>query len=208
MRDPLVGAEITDRLARQLRFCLEIDKVKHIRRKNTLTDGTRQEGDAEHMWHLAVMALVLAEYAAEPLDVARVIAMLLLHDVVEIDAGDAFIYDVAARAAAVDKELAAADRIFGLLPADQKDWARGVWDEFEAKTTPEARFAGALDRLQPMLQNASADGGGWVIHGITADRVLAVNSVIDAGAPELWALAQQIVAGAVADGVLRSGPEH
>lgn len=206
MRDPLSGVDLTDRLAQQVTFCLEADKVKQIMRRNPLTDGSRAEGDAEHMWHLALMALVLVEHATEPVDSGRVIAMLLVHDLVEIDAGDAFIYDSAARQAAAAKELAAADRIFNLLPEDQAAWARALWDEFEAKETPEARFAGALDRLQPMLQNATADGGGWVTHRITADRVLETNQVIDRGAPALWALARQVIGQAVAEGVLASGP--
>ncbi|MDQ2754010.1 MAG: HD domain-containing protein, partial [Actinomycetota bacterium] len=145
MRDPLAGVDLTGRLASQLTFCLEIDRVKSILRQNFIADGSRPEGDAEHQWHLAVMALVLAEHALEPIDIGRVVAMVLIHDLVEIDAGDAFVYDDTARAAAAAKEEAAAVRIFGLLPADQALWVRELWDEFEAKKTPEARFAGALD---------------------------------------------------------------
>ena len=158
------------------------------------------------MWHLAVMALVLSEHSPVPLDLSRVIGMVLVHDLVEIDAGDAFVYDEAARAAAPAKERAAAERIFGILPADQRDWLRGLWDEFEEKQTAEARFAGAIDRLQPMMMNATADGGGWARHGITADRVIDKNSVIDAGAPDLWAVARQVIEHAVEDGVLAPAP--
>jgi putative hydrolase of HD superfamily len=167
-----------------------------------VTDGTRKENDAEHMWHLALMAMVLAEYSPSALNVRRVMGMVLVHDLVEIDAGDAFVYDVAARQAAAQRELAAAERIFNILPADQAEWIRDLWDEFEAKQTAEARFAGALDRLQPMLMNATAGGGGWAEHGIHADRVLAVNSVIALGSPQLWEAAQAVLAQAVADGVL------
>ena len=202
VRDPLAGAALGDRLARQLAFCVEADKVKQVFRQNPVTDGTRQENDAEHMWHLALMAMILADYAVEPVELSRVIGMVLVHDLVEIDAGDAFVYDTAARAAAVERELAAAERIFGLLPDDQAAWVRGLWDEFEAKETPEARFAGALDRLQPMLMNATAEGGGWARHGITADRVLAINSVVEHGSPQLWDAAQAVIAAAVRDGVL------
>ena len=205
MRDALAGVALSARLARQLAFCIEADKVKQVFRQNPVTDGTRKENDAEHMWHLALMALVLAEHSVEPVDVGRVIGMVLVHDLVEIDAGDAFVYDSAARAAAAVLEVAAAERIFSMLPPDQATWARDLWDDFEAKATPEARFAGALDRLQPMLMNASADGGGWAEHGITADRVRATNSVIDLGSPELWQAAQRILAQAVADGVLQPG---
>jgi putative hydrolases of HD superfamily len=203
MRDPLAGVDLSERLAQQLAFCVEVDKVKQVFRQNPVTDGTRKENDAEHMWHLALMAMVLAEYAVEPIDLGRVFGMVLVHDLVEIDAGDAFVYDLAARTAAVDRELAAADRIFAMLPADQAAWIRELWDEFEAKETVEARFAGALDRLQPMLMNATAGGGGWAEHRITADRVRATNSVIDHGSPRLWAAAQGILAQAVADGVLQ-----
>lgn len=206
VRDPVAGIDISERLTRQVTFCLEADKVKQVLRRNPLTDGSRAEGDAEHMWHLALMAMILAEHAVEPVDLGRVIAMLLVHDLVEIDAGDVFVYDLVAREAAVAKEVAAADRIFGLLPPDQAAWARALWDEFEAKDTAEACFAGALDRLQPLLQNAAAGGGGWAVHGITSDRVLAMNSVIGRGAPDLWALAQQVIARAVADGVLAPPP--
>ena len=206
VRDPLAGSDVADRLARQLAFCVEIDKVKAVTRQNPLTDGSRPEGDAEHMWHLAVMALILTEYAADPVDLVRVIAMLLVHDLVEIDAGDTYVYDTLGREAVVAVEAAAAKRIFGMLPPDQGEWARGLWEEFEARATAEARFARALDRLQPLLQNATADGGGWVVHSITVDRVAEVNSLIGDGAPALWKVAQQIIAGAVADGVLRPQP--
>jgi putative hydrolase of HD superfamily len=201
-RGPLAGGELSRRLAEQLAFCIEVDKVKQVFRQNPLSDGTRKENDAEHMWHLALMAMVLAEYAVEPVDVGRVMGMVLVHDLVEIDAGDTFVYDKEARSAAVQQELVAADRIFNLLPVDQAVWMRGLWDEFEAKETVEARFAGALDRLQPMLMNAISGGGGWAEHGITADRVWATNSVIDHGSPQLWDAARAVLAQAVADGVL------
>jgi len=202
MRDALAGLDMSERLARQLAFCVEADKVKHVFRQNPVSDGTRPENDAEHMWHLALMALILAEYSVEPIDLGRVLGMVLVHDLVEIDAGDAFVYDAAARAASVQRELDAADRIFAILPGDQTAWIRELWDEFEAKTSAEARFAGALDRLQPLLMNATAGGGAWHRHGITADRVRAINSVIDAGSPQLWEAAKAVLAGAVADGVL------
>jgi putative hydrolase of HD superfamily len=202
MRDALAGLDLGERLAQQLAFCVEVDKVKQVFRQNPVSDGTRPENDAEHMWHLALMALILAEYSAESLDLGRVLGMVLVHDLVEIDAGDAFVYDAAARAASVQRELDAAERIFGMLPADQAAWIRELWDEFEAKTTAEARFAGALDRLQPLLMNATAGGGAWTRHGITADRVTTTNSVIDHGSPRLWGAAQAVLARAVADGVL------
>jgi putative hydrolase of HD superfamily len=207
-RNPQAGGGVTgrDRLARQLEFCVEVDKVKSVARRNPLTDGSRPENDAEHMWHVALMALVLAEHAAQPVDVARVVSMLVVHDLVEIDAGDVFVYDTAGREAAADREARAAERIFGLLPADQAEWARALWDEFEARETADARFARALDRLQPLLQNVAAGGGAWAIHGITADRVTDVNSIIADASPALWTAAREAIAGAVARGHLRPAP--
>lgn len=201
-RDPLDGAGLPDRLARQLAFCLEIDKVKQVLRRNTLTDGSRRENDAEHLWHVAVMAAVLAEHADDAVDVARVMTMLLLHDVVEIDAGDAFLYDAVARAAAVAKERAAADRIFGLLPVDQAVELRSLWDEFEEGATPDARFARALDRLQPMLLNASGGGRAWRDNGVVATQVAANEAVVARGSASLAGVARAVVDGAVAAGIL------
>ncbi|MHB1533691.1 MAG: HD domain-containing protein [Acidimicrobiales bacterium] len=206
VRDPLAGIALDGRLADQLRFCLEIDKVKQVLRRNFLSDASRREGDAEHQWHLAVMALVLAEHAAEPVDTARVAAMLLVHDLVEIDAGDAFLYDPVARDAAAAKEVAAATRIFGLLPGDQGRWLYGLWDEYEHGASPEACFARAVDRLAPILLNAASGGVAWAEHGITADQVSAMAERIELGSPELERVAQAVIAAAVSDGVLCPGP--
>lgn len=142
------------RLRRQLDFILEIDKAKAVLRRSRLLDGSRRENDAEHAWHLAVMALVLAEYANEPIDLSRVVKMLLVHDIVEIDAGDTFIYDDSDPAAKAERERQAAHRIFGLLPADQQQELLALWEEFEARRTADARFAAALDRLQPQIGRA------------------------------------------------------
>ena len=201
-RDPFAGVEVPDRLAHQLAFCLEIDKVKAVLRRNTLTDGSRAEGDAEHQWHLAVMALILAEYAARPVDVGRVVAMVLTHDLVEIDAGDAYIYDPVAREAAAAKEEAAAERIFGLLPEDQGQWLRGLWEEFEGNTTDDACFARALDRIQPMLQNAASGGVNWTSHGINAGQITDMVATVGPGAPTLHQLVLAMLDRLVADGVL------
>lgn len=161
-----------DRLTAQIAFIVEIDKLKQIFRQNVLTDGSRRENDAEHSWHMATMAVVLAEYADPATDLARVIRMLLIHDLVEIDAGDTFLYDAAAGADQMARERAAAERLFGLLPADQAQALRALWDEFEARETLDARFARALDRLQPMILNHHSQGGSWRQHGITADQVI------------------------------------
>lgn len=195
------------RLEQQLAFIVELDRLKLVERQSLVTDGSRRENSAEHSWHLAMVALVLAEHAGPDVDVGRAIRMCLVHDIVEIDAGDVIVYaDAATRAEQHRREQAAADRLFSLLPDDQGPELRALWEEFEARATPTARFAGAVDRLQPMLLNLAVGGGPWREHGITAERVLAVNAVIGDGSPELWEHAQALVQAAVADGVLDPGP--
>jgi putative hydrolase of HD superfamily len=199
---------IHERLARQIAFILEIDRAKQVLRRNLLLDGSRRENDAEHSWHLAVMALVLSEHAGTPtLDLLRVVKMLLIHDVVEIDVGDIFIYDAALQIEKVEQERKAAERIFGLLPEDLASEMRALWEEFEGRETPEARFAAALDRMQPLLHNFHTQGQSWREHGITHDRVLAVNSRIADGAPGLWEYARGLIEDAVRRGFLARGPE-
>jgi putative hydrolases of HD superfamily len=191
------------RLEQQMTFVAEAGLLKGVLRQTMLTRPARRENSAEHSWHLAVMALALADYAPPGTDLARVTAMLLVHDLVEVDAGDLFVYaDAADQARQEAAERAAADRIFGLLPADQAASARGLWDEFEERRTAEARFARALDRLQPMLANIQADGGTWREHGITADQVLAKVTLIEDGSPELGRYARDLVERAVSDGIL------
>ena|SRR5688572_2629274 len=187
-----------DRLAKQLHFILEIDKLKSIYRRTYLVDGTRSENSAEHSWHLALMAMVLAEHANEPLDIGKVIKMVLIHDIVEIDAGDTYIYD--AQDDKEERERRAADRIFGLLPADQEQEFRELWEEFEAGASPEARFASALDRFIPQLHNYYTEGRSWKEHGITSERVLARNIEISRGSVTLWEWAQVLIARAEDEG--------
>jgi len=191
-----------ERFERQIRFVLEIDRLKTIVRRTYLLHADRAENTAEHSWHLAMMAILLAEYANEPVDVARVVKMVLIHDIVEIEAGDTYFYDAAAE---LDKELrerAAADRLFGILPPDQGEELRQLWDEFEAADTPEARFALALDRFMPQLHNYHTQGRSWVEHGITADRVLERNASMAEGSNKLWECARALVDDAVAKGFL------
>jgi putative hydrolase of HD superfamily len=195
-----------ERLSRQLAFLLEMDKAKSVYRRSYVTDGSRFENDAEHMWHLALFVLVLAEHAGEPIDVTKVLKMVLVHDIVEIDAGDAFVYDEQARAAKDELERAAADRLYALLPADQGDELRALWEEFEAKETPEAKFAGAVDRLQPLLLNLTTEGRSWQEHGVTSDRVFALNARIGLGSPALWEHVQELLHDAVAKGYLPESP--
>jgi putative hydrolase of HD superfamily len=191
------------RLEQQMTFVAEAGLLKGVLRQTMLTRPARRENSAEHSWHLAVMALALGDYAPPGTDLARVTAMLLVHDLVEVDAGDLFVYaDAADQARQEAAERAAADRIFGLLPADQAASARGLWDEFEERRTAEARFARALDRLQPMLANIQADGGTWREHGITADQVLAKVVLIEDGSPELGRYARDLIERAVRDGIL------
>ena len=195
------------RLAQQMRFILEVDRLKEVFRQTVLLHSRRAENDAEHSWHLCLMVLVLAEHANRPdLDVLRVLKMLLIHDLVEIDAGDTFVYDDAARVDQAAREAQAADRIFGLLPADQSREFRALWDEFEARQTPEARFAAACDRLQPMLLNVHTEGASWQRHGITSDRVLARNGHIVEGSEALWTYAENMIREAVAAGTLAPPP--
>jgi putative hydrolase of HD superfamily len=195
------------RLEKQIEFILEIDKAKQVLRRTLLLDQSRRENDAEHSWHLAVMALLLAEYAAsETLDLFRVVKMVLIHDLVEIDAGDIFIYDAALCAEKEERERRAAERIFGLLPEDLAAELRTLWEEFEARETPEARFAAALDRLQPLLHNYHTHGYAWRRHGIRHDRVLTVNQRIAEGAPALWEYAKGLIEDAVRKGYLNEGP--
>jgi putative hydrolase of HD superfamily len=196
------------RLQQQIAFIVEIDKAKQILRRSVVTDASRRENDAEHSWHLAVMALILSEYAREPaLDLLKVIKMVLVHDLVEIDAGDTYIYDTAAQAGKWEREREAAARIFGMLPEESGAELRAVWEEFEAKATPEARFAEAMDRLQPLLLNYHTRGRMWREHGITSDRVIAVNQRIADGAPELWEYARALIEDAVREGILEAGPD-
>jgi len=190
------------RLERQLAFIVEIDKCKEVLRKSLLISSHRRENDAEHAWHLASMALVLAEYAPPETDLARTVAMLLLHDLVEIDTGDVYIYDVKARARQTKAEHAAAERIFGLLPPDQAIDLRKLWTEFERRETPSAKFAAALDRFQPLLLNFNTQGRVWRHHGVCKSQVLKVNEGIADGAPELWRYAQDLIENAAREGYL------
>lgn len=191
------------RLEQQIRFILEIDKLKQIYRKSRIIGKERFENDAEHTWHLAMMAMILHEHANEPKpDLLKSLKMLLIHDLVEIDAGDTFAYDEKGLEGKYDREMAAAQRIFGILPDDQKQECIVLWEEFEARETSESRFASAVDRLQPMLLNFENEGQSWNEHGITSDRVLARNRQIGEGASELWSYAERLVAEAVEKGFI------
>jgi putative hydrolases of HD superfamily len=175
-----------DSLARQLAFLVEIDRLKGVLRQTKLVDESRHENSAEHSWHLAMAAVVLAEHAPAGADVARVVRMVLVHDLVEIDAGDAFAFDAAANVGKAERERTAAARLFGLLPAAQGEELRALWEEFERGDTPDAAFAVALDRLQPLLVNHHSGGGSWARHGITRAQVLARMAPIERACPSIW----------------------
>jgi len=191
-----------NRLDEQIRFLLETDRLKQVLRQTYLIDETRHENSAEHSWQLALMALVLAEYGPLDLDRLKVTRMLLLHDVVEIDAGDTYCYDQSGMQDKVEREEAAAARIFGLLPADQRNEFVELWREFERRATPEAKFAAALDRMMPILHNYHTRGKSWLEHGITARQVLERNRHVAEGAPELWEFIQRLVRDAEGKGYL------
>ncbi|WP_306370392.1 HD family hydrolase [Nocardiopsis sp. CC223A] len=193
-----------ERLNAQLRFLLEVDKLKRILRQNLLVDGSRRENSAEHSWHLALTARTFAEYAPEGTDIDKVVEMLVLHDIVEIDAGDTFLFDQVSSQTQAERERAAADRIFPLLPEDQAELARALWEEFEARTTAEARFARAVDRLSPMLANWHNEGGTWVRFGITRAQVMEKVKLIAEGSEALGAYATALVDDADRRGYFRA----
>lgn len=174
------------RLEKQMRFCEEIDREKQIVRQNYLTDGSRKENDAEHAWHMAVMTLLLSEYANEEIDVLKTVSMLLIHDLVEIDAGDTFAYDEEAKKTQKQREQKAADIIFNLLPKDQSAKFRKLWDEFEECKTPEAKFARTMDNIQPAMLNAASKGKSWKEKGVCLSQILERNKNTAEGSKELW----------------------
>ena len=174
------------RLQEQFAFLAEADKLKNVLRQTLVSGSLRRENSAEHSWHLTLAALVLREYAAEPVDLDRALKMLIVHDVVEIDAGDTFAYDTAGNVNKAERERAAADRLFGLLPPDLAHELRALWEEFEAFATPEARFANAVDRIQPLLQNLHTHGGTWRSHNLTREQVLWRMEPIRTALPALW----------------------
>jgi putative hydrolase of HD superfamily len=206
-RDPAEEA-----LARRLAFIVEADRLKGVLRRTRLLDGSRHENSAEHSWHLALMAVVLADAAGVPLDLARVLTLLLVHDVVEIDAGDTFAFDTVGYLDKDERERLAAERLFGLLPDAEGARLREAWEEFEAGETPEAAFAVALDRLQPLLLNYHGGGGTWREHGVLRAQVQARMEPIRRGAPALWPFVERTIelafrAGYIASDAPTESPE-
>lgn len=192
-----------DNLLQQINFIKEIDKVKYIQRKTKLFNSDRNENDAEHSWHLAMMTLVLAEHSDEPIDVLKVLKMVLIHDIVEIDAGDTFIYDTAKNHSNTEEERAAANRIFGMLPKEQAEEFISIWEEFESGQTPEAKFAKSMDRLEPLLQNTSNKGGTWREFEVNYDKVYEKKKAIKNGSNTLWNYAKNLINESVEKGILK-----
>lgn len=180
-----------ERLEKQLDFIREIDKEKQIFRQTYLVDGKRKENDAEHAWHMAVMVFLLKEYANEEIDVLKTIQMILIHDVVEIDAGDTYAYDEAAKTTQREREEKAAARLFGLLPEDQGQEMLALWEEFEAGETKEAKFARAMDNFQPMILNDAANGKAWEEHEVAVSKILKRNERTPRGSEGLWAYGKE-----------------
>ena len=191
-----------NRLTQQIKFILEVDKLKSVLRQTYITVDERHENSAEHSWHLATMALILNEHAEEEIDLCHVLKLLLVHDIIEIDAGDTFCYDEIRTQDQSIREQQAADRIFSLLPEDQADAMCDLWLEFESRNTPEARFAVAMDCLMPLLHNVHTEGKSWQEHNITMDQVISHNRAMNDGSTQLWQYAQSIIKQAVAKGYL------
>lgn len=192
----------TTNLLKQIDFIKEIDKLKYIQRKTKLFNSDRNENDAEHSWHLAMMTIVLAEHSDKPIDVLKVLKMVLIHDIVEIDAGDTFIYDTQKNHTNTEEELLAAKRIFGLLPPEQAEEFIAIWQEFEEGKTDEAKFAKSMDRLEPLLQNTSNNGGTWKEFNVPFQKVYDKKKAIKEGSATIWEYAENLLNENVEKGIL------
>lgn len=194
-----------ERLEKQLALVIELDKLKSILRRTRVKSAEgRLENSGEHSWHVALMAILMEEHANAPVDICRVMKMLLIHDVVEIDAGDTFVYDTAASQEQAEKEIRAAERLFGMLPSDQEQELLALWYEFEAAQTDDAKYAKALDRLIPMLLNYHNNGQSWKEHGVSREQALTINKRIEFGSVTLWDKAKELIEEATEKGWLKS----
>lgn len=193
----------TENLLKQVAFIKEIDKLKYIQRKTKLFNSDRHENDAEHSWHLAMMTIILAEHSDKPIDVLKVVKMVLIHDIVEIDAGDTFIYDTVKNHTNTDEELLAAQRIFGLLPFAQAEEFIAIWQEFEDGITDEAKFAKTMDRFEPLLQNTSNNGGTWAEFDVPYQKVYDKKVAIKDGSAKIWNYAENLINESVEKGILK-----
>ncbi len=193
-----------DRLKKQIDFILEVDKLKNITRQTYISDASRKENDTEHSWHLALMCMLLAEYSNTEIDRLRVMSMVLIHDIIELDAGDTYAYDEAGNATKREREVKAAERIFNILPEDQANYMRGLWDEFEESSTPEAKFALALDKVQPILLNDISGGLAWREHEVKKSQVVNRNVHTPEGSKVLWDYCKELLDKNVKNGNLRN----
>jgi putative hydrolase of HD superfamily len=194
---------ITNDLLKQIEFIKEIDKIKYIQRRTCLLNSDRPENDAEHSWHLALMAIALSEHANKPVDILRVLKMVLIHDIVEIDSGDVFLYDKSKSHKNTEEEFAAAKRIFGLLPENQAKELIDLWKEFEDGETDDAKFAKSLDKFEPLLQNFSNNGGTWDKYNVTYNEVYTQKKSINKGSDTLWEYAENLLNESVDKGILK-----
>ena len=193
-----------ERLKKQMDFLLEVDKLKFINRQTYLSNGERKENDAEHSWHLALMAVLMQEYSNENIDITKVITMVLIHDLVEIDAGDTYAYDAAGNQSKREREVRAADRIFNILPEDQAEKFRALWEEFEAYQTPEAKFAHVCDNMQPFMLNHATGGRSWQEHGVKKSQVLNRNRYLEDGSKTMKQYFDEIIEEHVKEGNLKN----
>lgn len=192
-----------EKLQKQIKFLTVIDEMKKILRRNVILGGSRRENDAEHSWHLAMMALILEEYAAEKVDIERVLKIALVHDLVEVYAGDTFAYDEKGNEGKLDRETKAAEKLFGSLEGGQGEYIRSLWDEFEAMETPESRFANAMDRLQPLILNYMTDGHTWKEGDVHAPQIYKRMDIIRTAAPGLWHIVEGIINTSIENGILK-----
>ena len=192
-----------EKLQKQIKFAMVIDEMKNIFRRNLIIDGSRRENDAEHSWHLAMLAMLFEKYSAEKIDLERVIKIALVHDLIEVYAGDTFAYDVKGNEDKLDRELKAADKLFGILDPEQGAEIRALWDEFEAKETPESKYANAIDRIQPLINNYMTNGHTWKEGDVHAPQIYKRMDIIRTATPELWPIVEGIINTSIKIGILK-----
>lgn len=192
-----------EKIKKQIEFVLVIDEMKNVLRRNLVVDGSRRENDAEHSWHLAMLAMILEEYSSQKVDIERVLKITLVHDLVEVYAGDTFAYDAKGNEDKLDREIEAANRLFGMLDPVQGAEIRALWDEFEAKETAESRYANAVDRLQPLLLNYMTNGHTWKLGDVHATQIYKRMDIIRTATPELWHIVEGIISTSIQAGILK-----
>ncbi|MBO5229867.1 MAG: HD domain-containing protein [Clostridia bacterium] len=192
-----------DKLRKQIEFAVTVDKMKEVLRRNLVVSGERRENDAEHSWHLALMAMLLEEYSAEKVNIERVLKIALVHDLVEVYAGDTFAYDEKGYEDKEERERAAADKLFGSLESEQSAEFRALWDEFEAAETPESKYANAIDRIQPLILNYLMNGHTWKLGNVHAPQIYKRMDIIRTAAPELWQIVEGVIADSIEKGILK-----